>query len=151
MTKPAKRRRYLDQPLAYVRKRKLYKYRTTKDWECYTGIHGAPTDVLPWVVLRTDGVLWIRRGYAWDGPSGPTVDTRNWMRPSLVHDALYQLMREGQGVLDYTYRYQVDRLMYRMLLEEGMSRFRAWYSYQAVRAFGGPRAKKRREREIVVP
>jgi hypothetical protein len=36
------------------------------------------------------------KGYAWNGPSGPTLDTRNFMRGSLVHDALYQLMREGR-------------------------------------------------------
>ena len=43
--------------------------------------------------LNTKGHLIIKRSYAWDGPSGPTIDTKNFMRGSLVHDALYQLMR----------------------------------------------------------
>lgn len=46
-------------------------------------------------VLTVDGDLSIRRGYSWDGPSGPTIDTGTFMRGSLVHDFLYQLLREG--------------------------------------------------------
>ncbi|HUS89668.1 MAG TPA: hypothetical protein VMW91_10000, partial [Desulfosporosinus sp.] len=37
----------------------------------------------------------IHKGYAWDGPSGPTFDTPNFMLGSLVHDVFYQAMREG--------------------------------------------------------
>jgi len=33
--------------------------------------------------LTTDGILTVKKGYAWDGPSGPTVDTLNFMRASL--------------------------------------------------------------------
>ena len=40
------------------------------------------------------GVLTIHAGYAWDGASGPVVDTVNSIRATLVHDAVYQLMRE---------------------------------------------------------
>ena len=36
----------------------------------------------------------VEKDYAWDGPSGPTIDTSNSMRASLVHDVLYQAMRE---------------------------------------------------------
>ena len=49
-----------------------------------------------WVSIQPDGRLVIQKGYAWDGPSGPTIDTENFMRGSLVHDALYQLFREGK-------------------------------------------------------
>ncbi|MGH7536144.1 MAG: DUF1353 domain-containing protein, partial [Gemmatimonadales bacterium] len=41
--------------------------------------------------LQGRGYLTVKEGYAWDGPSGPTVDTKDFMRGSLVHDALYQL------------------------------------------------------------
>ena len=64
------------------------------------------------------------------------------MRPSLVHDALYQLMRSGDGALDRSYRRAVDRLMLTLLREEGMNPLRAWWSYAAVRLFGGPRARR---------
>jgi hypothetical protein len=45
-----------------------------------------------WASLNSEGRLVIEEGYAWDGPSGPTFDTKNFMRGSLVHDILYQFM-----------------------------------------------------------
>ena len=63
-----------------------------------------------WVKLSKKGRLTLQKGYAWDGPSGPTIDTRNFMRGSLVHDGLYQLMREG--LLDHEeYRKSADDLL----------------------------------------
>ena len=46
-------------------------------------------------IMYDYGWLLIRKGYAWDGTSGPIIDTKNNMFPSLVHDAWYQLLREG--------------------------------------------------------
>ena len=94
------------------------------------------------VTLEPNGLLSLRRGYAWDGPSGPTLDTRNFMRASLVHDALYQLMREG--LLDSSQRLYADRLLRKICRQDGMSRFRAWYVYRALRAFGGKGARPRK-------
>jgi len=86
---------------------------------------------------RTDGSLVIRNGYAWDGPSAPTIDTQNFMRGSLVHDALYQLMRERH--LDRnTYREPADRFFRQIAGTDGMSAIRAWWVYQGVRFEGGP-------------
>ncbi len=81
-----------------------------------------------------NGVLVIEKHYAWDGPSGPTIDTPSFMRGSLVHDALYQLMREG--LIDRRYRKYADELLRKICLEDGMNKFRAWYVYRAVRIFG---------------
>jgi hypothetical protein len=39
--------------------------------------------------------LHIRKGYAWDGASGPARDTRSVMLPSLGHDCLYQFISGG--------------------------------------------------------
>jgi hypothetical protein len=87
---------------------------------------------LPYVQI--DGsVLSIRKNYMWDGPSGISIDTLNFMRGSLVHDALYQLMREEY--LDKKYRDYADRMLQTICLEDGMSSFRAWYVYQAVHLF----------------
>jgi len=78
-----------------IRYRDGYKYQLAED-------HTLLIDITPdegvgndFVYLGKSGMLVIRKGYAWDGPSGPTVDTRDSLRGSLVHDALYQLMREG--------------------------------------------------------
>lgn len=97
--------------------------------------------------LDLAGVLSIRAGYAWDGPSGPTIDTRNFMRPSLVHDALYQLMREGH--LPQSARAAADDLLYDLCVADGMSRLRAWVVYRAVRLFAGPAARGDHRRPIL--
>ncbi len=74
-------------------------------------------------------------GYAWDGPSGPVlILTKAWMVASLYHDIGYQLMR--LGVLGRSCRLAFDLEMKKILLERGMCRFRAWYSYQVVRLLG---------------
>lgn len=46
------------------------------------------------VKLAANGMLTVRTGFAWDGVTGLAFDTRNFMRASLVHDALYHLMRQ---------------------------------------------------------
>lgn len=100
------------------------------------------------VALEPNGLLSLRRGYAWDGPSGLTLDTRNFMRASAVHDALYQLMREG--LLDSSQRRYADRLLRAMCRQDGMSRFRAWYVYRGVRAFGGLAARPRKHLDPIL-
>jgi hypothetical protein len=117
--------------LCYNRLHK-YKYRT-KELEVFdVGIEGE-TAVSKKLGLTPDGMLIICQRYSWDGPSGPTIDTATFMRASLVHDALYQLMREGE--LEYKYRIVADKLLREMCLEDGMWGFRAWYVYWAVRIF----------------
>lgn len=99
--------------------------------------------------LEPDGTLRVFPDYAWDGPSGPTVDTPDWMDASLVHDIFYQLMRTRQipDKKDRRSREKIrkkaDKLMKKMLIEAGMSRFRAWYSYQGVRLFAAWAANPR--------
>jgi len=101
----------------------------------------APGDdiVTDYIELSTDGHLRIKKGYAWDGPSGPTFDTPNFMRGSLMHDALYQLMRYKLIDKD-TYRDDADRELARICHEDGMSRLRAYWVYWGVRLGGGPAA-----------
>jgi len=84
-----------------------------------------------YISFTTAGYLVIRDRYGWDGPSGPTIDTEDFMRGSLVHDALYQLMREGH--LSTKFRKHADKALKRICIEDGMSRVRAEYVYWAVR------------------
>lgn len=101
-----------------------------------------------YVWLSANGVLSLKKGYAWDGPSGPTIDTLNFMRGSLVHDALYQLMRSGQ--LDYKkHRKHADKLLYKMCREDGMSWIRAQIVYAAVRWAGRGAAKPANAKKII--
>ena len=89
-----------------------------------------------------EGVLWIAEHYAWDGPSGPTIDTKTFMRGSLFHDVLYQMIREG--VLDKKYRIVADKLLRKICLEDGMNKFRAWYVYRIIRIAGAFTSKPRK-------
>lgn len=84
--------------------------------------------------LSTDGILTIKQGYAWDGPSGPTIDSPCFMRGSLVHDALYQLMREG--LINRDQKNAADRELHDICINDGMSRLRAWWVFRAVQRFG---------------
>jgi len=79
-----------------------------------------------------NGMLVIKVGYAYDGPSFLTIDTPNSMDGSLVHDALYQLMREG--VISRTmFRKYADQLLRDICIKNGMWKIRAWTWYCFVR------------------
>jgi hypothetical protein len=84
--------------------------------------------------LRKSGILRIRKGYAWDGPSGPAIHTKSFMRGSLVHDALYQLIRERKLMLSD--RKEADLILRDICIDDGMDRFRVKWVYAAVRRFG---------------
>lgn len=95
--------------------------------------HGCGTD---WITLDVDGNLTVRAGYAWDGASGPTIDSKSSMRASLVHDALFQLMR--LGLLPDSFFAPANEIFHRMCEEDGMFGPRAWLWYHAVRIFAKP-------------
>lgn len=115
-----------------------YKYQIVEPVQIQTELVSKETGNT-YVYLTTDGILNISKGYSWDGPSGPTIDTKTFMRGSLVHDALYQLMRDGY--LDNEYRDYSDRLLKNICIEDGMSRIRAWYIYFGLKWFGSKNAK----------
>lgn len=115
-----------------------YKYQLAEPYTVRVSIQPAAFIFTPFIRLDVDGTLYITAAYAWDGPSGPTVDTKNFMRGSLVHDALYQLMRQGH--LSQDWREAADQELRRLCIEDGMSSLRAWWVYQGVRFGGGPAA-----------
>lgn len=78
--------------------------------------------------------LVVKVGYAWDDASGPTYDSDSTLRATLVHDACYQLLR--LNMLRHTAKVAVDQWFHDLLIEDGMSRFRAWYWLKGVRWFG---------------
>jgi hypothetical protein len=124
-----------------------YKYQLKKNYSVDIPLMPELEIVSQFIGLSEAGFLSIKSGYAWDGPSGPTFDTQNFMRASLVHDALYQLMREGH-LSDTTYRIEADRLLQKHCKEDGMSSFRAWWVYQGVRFGGGPSADPENKRPL---
>lgn len=112
-----------------------YRYQLKREYSVQTPLRVPTAVVSEFVLLEREGALHVRSGYAWDGPSGPTFDTLSFMRGSLVHDALYQLIRERLLPLD-PFRELADRLLRQHCLEDGMAPLRAWYVYQAVRLRG---------------
>lgn len=92
------------------------------------------------------GLLVIFPGYAWDGASGPTVDTDSSMRGSLVHDALYQLMREGR--IPISCRGMADQLLKDICIEDGMWRWRAHLWWSAVSDFAKGAALPKNNKHI---
>lgn len=116
-----------------------YKYRLTWPYSLKIALYPDSDIGNEFVRLDEFGELRIAKKYAWDGPSGPTIDTADFMRGSLVHDALYQLMREG--LLSRKHRLYADRLLRDLCREDGMPWWRAQYVYAAVRAFGASSAR----------
>jgi hypothetical protein len=114
-----------------------YKYQLALDYTLQTRILPPESVHHDYFMLDKTGLLVIRKGYAWDGASGPTFDSSDSMRAALVHDCLYQMI--GHKLLPISYREQADYLFYDILQEDGMADFRAWAWLRAVRAFGhGP-------------
>jgi hypothetical protein len=105
-----------------------------EDYTCKINIIPPLNIKTEYIEFLGDGTLTIRHGYAWDGASGPAVDSKDFMRGSLVHDVLYQLIIEKH--LPLSYRDKADRLLQQMCKEDGMWAIRAWYVYQAVSTFG---------------
>jgi len=124
-----------------------YKYQLAEYYQIMTGIKGFSARY-SFLSLYKTGRLGIEEGYAWDGPSGPAIDTRNFMRGSLVHDALYQLMRRGRMDAK-TSREQADRLLQKMCIEDGMWRIRAWWVYKSLRWFGGAASDPENQRPVI--
>lgn len=96
--------------------------------------------------------LTVMDRYAWDGASfilftlfgTPT----RWLVPSLVHDALYQLMQDG--LLPLRYRKDADLLFYQLLRTRGAWWISATVAYYAVHWFGNYFARHgRKVREVV--
>jgi len=134
---------------ACYRKLRHYKYQLMDDYISMIKLKPENDIKTPFIELTTGGQLTLKKRYAWDGPSGPTIDTRSFMRGSLVHDALYQLMREKY--LDYQeHRKYADELLRELCLEDGMFKVRAWWVYQAVRLFAEIAARPREESAVEI-
>jgi len=76
----------------YVKYRSGYKYQLVEEYQVKVSVLPKNDIKTDFIELSTEGMLIIKNGYAWDGPSGPTIDTPNFMRGSLVHDALYRMV-----------------------------------------------------------
>lgn len=103
----------------------------------------------PYIRLR-NGVLTVKKHYAWDGSSIPFKKYYKWLWDSdkyckiasLFHDALSQLMRED--LLSKKYKAYIDFLYKNMLIEGGMNKWQANLRYWFLRKFGNAGIQKRK-------
>jgi len=117
-----------------IRYRKGYKYQLAEDYHSTTRLRPDHVIDTRYIGLHPDGNLTVRSGYAWDGASGPTIDTKNCLRGSLAHDVKYQLIRSG--LLSYCSKVIADEELHEDLLADGMNKWRAWVWWYSVDAFG---------------
>ena len=132
-----------------IKYKNSYKYQLVEDYTVSVGV--VPDKFVvdtPFILLNMKGVLTIKAGYAWDGATNPAWDTKTNMRASLVHDALYQLMREEK--ISLSFRRHADSLLRDIMVEDGASKLRAWYYFRAVQLAGLKVATSEGEREILI-
>ena len=118
-----------------------YKYQLVNDANFITGINfadyfaneyqGEVNIEVPFIRLSVGGAIMIGRGYAWDGVTA-APDFHRAQRAALLHDALYQLIRNGH--LKPTARILADRAFRDMMRADGF-KLRTLY-FIAVRLFG---------------
>lgn len=85
------------------------------------------------ISLSANGVISIKDGYVWDGATC-AIDTADFILGSLVHDALYHLIRVN--AVPASMRLNADKTLCILLKKAGMSWFRRMYVYYMVRLFG---------------
>ena len=134
-----------------------YKYRTIRELIGFTGIIGKPVKT-EFFELFFDGAVKVYPGYAWDGCSGPTWDTKNTMFAGLLHDIGYQCLREERLIKWENYqndlehyrmdweelRETIDNMFDYLLDKDDMSWVRRSYYHWGVRTFGAKHAMPER-------
>ena len=112
-----------------------FDYRMVETISIVTPIRPAKTIRSSCSTLCTNGRLYLKKGFLWDGASGG-IDTKSVMIPSAYHDAGCSMFLKG--LIGGEMRKQFDVLFKTLLDEEvakgNLSRFRAGYMYKAVRA-----------------
>jgi len=112
-----------------------YKYQVRISLLIQTQITGIDvnTEIMEYLGLDVSGLLFIKSGYAWNGSNWSS--DKHAMIASLVHDALYQLMR--LELLSRTmFRKPADALYRDLCIAEGMSKIEAAIRYRGLRWFG---------------
>lgn len=96
-----------------------------------------------------DGILSIKKGYAWDGASGPIINTRDTLVASLVHDVLYQAMRLNLIKSSRENRKIADKNFFEILKMHSVNSIRRKVWYFAVRLFGKKSTKSLQDNDKI--
>jgi hypothetical protein len=111
-------------------------YRLEEDYDVpyNTGILGYQLNIPMKFALNKAGWMVVKKGFLWDGPSGPAINTVSCMGASLAHDALYGALRKRYIIKSH--KKAADKLYRRMLKGAGVGYVRRWYHWAAVAVFG---------------
>ena len=131
-----------------IQYRKGYKYQLARAYRVSIGIFPETSIRGPYISLTKTGKLTITKGYAWDGASGPMKDTATVMRASLVHDALYQLMRNEKLPVKI-WRKAADEEFRDIGIEDGARKIRMKNAYFWLRRFGRPAASPESRKPLI--
>ena len=135
-------------PNPFIRYRSGYKYQLASGYKVKTSIKPKKAvDDKMFIKLDKNGLLRIAAGYAWDGPSGPVIDTRENMRASLVHDAFYQLMR-NKFLTAKAHKDKADRLFQKICVQDGVSRPIAKIYYHGLKYGGKPSTDPKNKKKV---
>lgn len=131
--------------IKYIKYTKGYKYQLAEDCYIQTPIFGETIDDYHFH-LSEDGLLQVKNGYAWDGASGPTFDSKSSMRASMVHDVFCIAMRDRRLSYD-KWQDTVNGFFRQMCIEDGMWEWRAklWHAAVEFADAGNPRQGPDRE------
>ncbi|MFH1982363.1 MAG: DUF1353 domain-containing protein [Pseudomonadota bacterium] len=121
----------------FIEYRTGYKYQLAEDYTIKIAIKPKADIDTQFIALDTNGNLTIKSGYAWDGTSGPVVDTDRNLRASLVHDALYQLMRKRK-LSSQAHKDDADKLFRKLCVADGVPAAVAGIYYEALKKLGKP-------------
>ena len=132
----------------FIRFRADYKCQLAEDYQMNIPIQPKADIITGFIKLNTVGRLTVKNGYAWDGPSGPVVDMRQNLRASLVHDAIYQLMRNNL-LSAHVHRKTSDKLFRDICKADGVSSITANVYYKSLRRFGKPAASPQNKRVVM--
>lgn len=130
-----------------IKYRDGYKYQLVENYTVQLDFAPEKNIKTEFINFNVIGVLTVKKHYAWDGPSGLTIDTKSSMRASLIHDALYQLLRCKK--LPQSRRKDADRILHSTGLEDGMFRWRISAWYRAVRLGAGPAADPINRKKVI--
>lgn len=124
---------------------KGYKYVVAETFSIQTDIvgHEVRDDLTE---LTKDGLLTARRGYAWDGNSGPCADTDDSIEASCGHDILCDYI--NMGWLPVALQPMVDQEYFKIAVRKGMWWRRARARMLAIRWYMTGKGAKRYVRQI---
>ena len=120
--------------MIYYKKRKKWKYVLQKDYTCQADIPVDELCDLAFLKLEKNGNLTIKKNYAFDGATGLIFTPKSLIKGSLIHDALYQLIREKK--IDIKCKKIADEILAQNCIESKIPKIFVWLVSLGVRLFG---------------